>query len=81
MRKPLFLWLGLVGAAMLFLAIAKGLRGSMLPPCPTWGHDRKRGNDRGSGVLGRINWRCCAAHPSAWVPYPWRDIESTIGRR
>jgi hypothetical protein len=37
MRKPLFLGLGLVGAAMLFLEIAKRLRGSMLPPCPTCG--------------------------------------------
>jgi len=37
MRKPLFLGLGLVGAAMLFLAISKRLRGSMLPPCPTCG--------------------------------------------
>src|SRR5512141_3529631 len=37
MRKHLFLGVGLVGAAMLFLAIAKRLRGSMLPPCPTCG--------------------------------------------
>lgn len=37
MRKPLFLGLGLVGAAILFLAISKRLRGSMLPPCPTCG--------------------------------------------
>jgi len=37
MRKPLLLGFGLVGAAMLFLAIAIRLRGSMLPPCPTCG--------------------------------------------
>ena len=37
MGKPLFLGLGLVGAAMFFLVIAKRLRRSMLPPCPTCG--------------------------------------------
>ena len=46
MRKPLFLGVGLVGAAMLFFAIAKRLRGSMLPPLPDMRTERHLGKGR-----------------------------------
>ena len=60
MRKTLFLGLGLVGTATLFLAIAKRLRGSALPPCPTCGRRDTLAKDASTGFsMGdAILWLC-----------------------
>jgi len=60
MRKPLFLGLGLVGAAMLFLAVAKRRSGPMSPPCPTCGRrdDLAKVASTGFPMGDAILWLC-----------------------
>ena len=60
MRERLFLGLGLVGAAMVFSAIAVGRRGSKSIPCPICGRvdDLALVDTIGTHLFKAILWNC-----------------------
>ncbi|HEY7528354.1 MAG TPA: hypothetical protein VH660_04325 [Candidatus Deferrimicrobiaceae bacterium] len=60
MRKRLFLGLGLVGAAMVFLAIAVRRRDSMSIPCPSCGRidDLSAVDPVGTHLGKAVLWQC-----------------------
>ncbi|NJD62532.1 MAG: hypothetical protein FIA93_07410 [Deltaproteobacteria bacterium] len=60
MRKRLFLGLGLIGAALVFLAVAVRRIGSMSPPCPICGRrdDLATVDPIGTHLGKAVLWQC-----------------------
>jgi len=67
MSERLLLGLGLVGAAMFFLAIAIRRSGSMSPPCPTCGRidDLAKVASTGFHMGEAVLWQCSCGNTRA----------------